>query len=441
VAKTNSKYVIQPSNNPESIVERYRNVRGTSESICEPLEIEDYCIQSMPDVSPTKWHLAHTSWFFETFLLKKVLSGYESPNSRYESLFNSYYNTVGEPHTRASRGLLSRPTVAEVMDYRAHVDDAMTDLLNADERNNELNGEVRSVIEIGLHHEQQHQELMLMDVKHVFSCNPLRPAYRELPPTPQVDVPPMNWIPFEGHLQWIGHDGVGFAFDNELPRHRAYVQSFQIADRLVTCGEYLNFVDDAGYRRPELWLSDGWSVVQSRKWQAPLYWRHEGDNWRLLTLGGMRDLNPNQPVSHVSYYEADAFARWQGCWLPRENAWEAVASELLIEGNFLERSCFQPMPPASDRIASPANLASRVPSQMFGDLWEWTCSPYSPYPGYRPPAGVIGEYNGKFMCNQFVLRGGSYATPRSHIRATYRNFYPPDARWPFTGIRLAKELT
>ena len=289
-----------------------------------------------------------------------------------------------------------------------------------------------AVIELGTHHEQQHQELMLMDIKHVFSCNPLRPAYRNLPICSEEDVRPLNWLRFDGELQSVGHNGLGFAFDNEAPQHRAYVESLQIADRLITCGEYLDFIEDKGYERPELWLSDAWNIIQTRGWKAPLYWECEGGQWRIMTLGGMRDLNPSEPVCHVSFYEADAYARWMGCWLPRESVWETVASKLPIKGNFREEDRLHPAPLTSQNGTS-------WPAQMFGDVWEWTCSPYCAYPGYRARDGALGEYNGKFMCNQMVLRGGSCATPISHIRATYRNFFPPDARWPFTGIRLTKE--
>ena len=412
--------------------EQFRLVRGASEAICAPLEPEDFCIQSMPDVSPTKWHLAHTSWFFETFVLKCVLPDYESPHSEYEFLFNSYYNSVGEQHTRAERGILSRPTVRDVMAYRAYVDDSMESIFADMKTADDVSDDLLDVIETGIHHEQQHQELMLMDVKHVFACNPLRPAYRELPPAPVVDVPPIEWIPFAGELQVIGHDVDGFAYDNEAPLHRVYVEPFQIADRLITCGEYLAFIEDRGYQRPELWLSDGWQIVTSRGWKAPLYWQREAGRWRIMTLGGMRDLNPSEPVCHVSYYEADAYARWAGCWLPRESAWETVARDLPVEGNFVERDRLHPVPLT-------AGTDSPRPAQMFGDVWEWTCSPYNSYPGYRATAGALGEYNGKFMCNQMVLRGGCCATPASHIRPTYRNFFPPDARWPFTGIRLTRE--
>lgn len=411
-----------------SLAGRFRATRRTTEELCEPLEPEDCCIQSMPDVSPTKWHLAHTSWFFETFVLKSALPSFRSPDPQYDYLFNSYYNAVGRQYARPERGLLSRPTLAEVMDYRARVDEAMDEVFAG-----EPEQELLAIIELGTHHEQQHQELMLMDIKHVFSRNPLHPAYRELPAALEVNVASLNWLQFDGELQSIGHDGLGFAFDNETPQHRAYVESFQIADRLITCGEYLEFMDDRGYERPELWLSDAWNVIQTRGWNAPLYWERKDGQWRIMTLGGMRDLNPNEPVCHVSYYEADAFSRWMDCWLPRESVWETVASGLPTKGNFVEEDRLHPAPLASQNEAS-------SPAQMFGDVWEWTCSPYSAYPGYRAKDGALGEYNGKFMCNQMVLRGGSCVTPLSHIRATYRNFFPPDARWPFAGIRLTKEF-
>ena len=409
-----TQYSISSACDSKILAERFRAVRQATEKLCEPLEVEDYCIQSMPDASPTKWHLAHTSWFFETFVLVLASPGYRPTHPQYAVLFNSYYNTVGQQHARPARGLLSRPTVAEVMDYRKQVDQGIAELLGAVDG---LDRELLNVIEIGIHHEQQHQELMLMDIKHAFSCNPLRPAYRELPTTVEVDVSRLGWIPFESKLEWMGHDSSGFAFDNEKPRHQTYVESFQIADRLITCCEYLNFVDDGGYDRPELWLSDGWNIVQTQNWKAPLYWQREAAHWRIMTLAGMRELNQSEPVSHVSYYEADAFARWMGCWLPRESSWEAAASEkpLPTEGNFIEQDYLQPLPPQPQHLPED-------PAQMFGDLWEWTCSPYSPYPGYRADEGALGEYNGKFMCNQMVLRGGSYATPRSCPTGPYSSF-------------------
>ena len=382
----------------------------------------------MPDVSPTKWHLAHTSWFFETFAIKPTIASFRSPKSHYEYLFNSYYNTVGRQFSRPNRGLLSRPTLIEIMDYRETIDRAMDELF-ADGPDQEL----LETIELGIHHEQQHQELMLMDIKHVFSMNPLRPAYCNLPESRESVVRPINWLTFDGELKTIGHHGTDFAFDNESPRHLAYVESFQIADRLITCGEFLEFIEDKGYERPELWLSEAWNLIQNQGWNAPLYWEQDGDQWRVMTLAGMRDVNMSEPVCHVSYYEADAFARWKGCWLPREHAWETVANTVPSEGNFVEQGHLHPVPNES-------SLETNSASQMFGDVWEWTCSPYSAYPGFRVSDDALGEYNGKFMCNQMVLRGGSCVTPASHIRATYRNFFPPEARWPFTGIRLTKEL-
>ncbi len=410
-----------------TIATTFRSVRQASVALQEPVGPEDCCIQSMPDVSPMKWHLAHTTWFFETFVLKQASPGYRSPNPQFEFLFNSYYNAVGEQYSRPDRGLLSRPTLDDVMAYRARIDEAMDAILAAGEPS------WLALVELGLHHEQQHQELMRMDIKHVFSRNPLRPAYRECPATPVVDVAPIRWFPFEGRLESVGHAGDGFAFDNESPRHRTFIEPFRMADRLITCGEYRDFIDDGGYERPELWLSDGWGAVKSHRWRAPLYWERHDDEWRVMTLAGMRDLNPSEPVCHVSFYEADAFARWAGCWLPREDAWEVVARDVAVEGNLAETDHLHPVP-LDARTQTPD-----APAQLFGDVWEWTCSPYSPYPGYRPTEGALGEYNGKFMCNQMVLRGGSCATPASHIRATYRNFFPPDARWAFTGIRLTKE--
>ncbi len=410
-----------------SLSERYRAVRTQSEALCEPLVTEDYGVQSMPDVSPAKWHLAHTSWFFETFVLQPMLTEYRPFHPQFGYLFNSYYNAVGAQYPRGERGLLSRPTVAEVFDYRRHVDEHMTGLLR--EPSERLDDRLLEVIETGLHHEQQHQELMLMDLKHVFACNPLRPVYRPLPASEPVAAPPLGWLEFDEGLHSIGHDGPGFAYDNEKPRHHEYIPAFRLASRLVTCGEYLQFIDDGGYRQPELWLSDGWQVAQAGGWQAPLYWEQQEEGWQIFTLGGLRRVSEHEPVCHVSYYEADAFARWSGATLPTEAAWERAALEVPVEGNFVETGQLHP------RVAA----AHGAPQQLFGDLWEWTRSPYSPYPGFAPPAGALGEYNGKFMCNQMVLRGGGCATPADHIRPTYRNFFPPESRWIFSGIRLAKE--
>jgi ergothioneine biosynthesis protein EgtB len=403
----------------------YAEVRQVTERLCEPLATEDYVVQSMPDVSPTKWHLAHTSWFFETFVLSDALPDYTPFHPRYAYLFNSYYNAVGDRHPRPQRGLLTRPTVGEIFRYRRHVDDAMAHLLTAAPAE-----AVAAVTTLGLHHEQQHQELLLTDIKHVLASNPLHPAYRECPPRPPAAAPPFDWVPHPEGVCSIGHDGDGFAFDNETPRHRVLIRPFALASRLVTNDEYLAFMADGGYGRHDLWLSDGWDTVHANGWEAPLYWERHSDGWMVLTLGGLQPVNGAGPVCHVSYYEADAFARWAGARLPSEAEWEVAAAPVSIEGNF-----------ADDGLLHPAPAPRRTGlTQMFGDVWEWTASPYGAYPGYRAPAGALGEYNGKFMCNQMVLRGGSCVTPRSHIRATYRNFFPPPARWQFTGIRLARDV-
>jgi ergothioneine biosynthesis protein EgtB len=422
---------------------RYLAVRRLTERLCEPLVTEDYVVQSMPDVSPTKWHLAHTSWFFETFILTPHLRGYRPLNEQYAFLFNSYYVQAGERHCRAQRGYISRPTVAEVYAYRSHVDEAMQQLV--DSADEQLAVRLAPLIEIGLNHEQQHQELMLTDIKHVFSVNPLRPAYTTCPaPAPgraRVDASgpagaagPVRWVPFTGGLQWIGHDGDGFAYDNEGPRHRVHLEPYALADRLATNGEYREFMEDGGYARPELWLSLGWATVQENGWTEPFYWERRDGEWWSFTLGGMRPIDAAEPVVHLSYFEADAFARWAGARLPTEAEWEVAAAAEPVTGNFVESGVVHPLP------AQPATSDSAL-RQIHGDVWEWTQSQYSPYPGYTPPAGALGEYNGKFMCNQFVLRGGSCATSLTHMRPTYRNFFPPDATWQFSGLRLARDLT
>jgi ergothioneine biosynthesis protein EgtB len=408
---------------------RYQVVRTLSERLCETLETEDYVIQTMPEASPTKWHLAHTSWFFETFLVQPNIANYQSAHPQYNYLFNSYYNAVGPFHCRPKRGLLSRPTVREVYEYRKYVDGLMLELL--DQADAEKLAYLEPRITLGLNHEQQHQELMLTDLKHVFSENPLRSAYRPRDVAKVNPVPPLRWFVFEEGIRTIGHKGSGFRYDNEEPFHRVFTDSFLLSSRLVTNGEYLAFMQDGGYQRPELWLSLGWNVVKEKGWQAPLYWEKQVCDWRIMTLAGMRDLCLEEPVCHVSFFEADAYARWSGARLPSEEEWEIAASGVAVEGNFVDNEVFHPTALDSE----PPGLA-----QMFGDVWEWTRSPYSPYPGYAPVSGALGEYNGKFMCNQFVLRGGSCATSKSHIRPTYRNFFPPDARWQFTGFRLAKDL-
>src|SRR5689334_13714308 len=393
---------------------------------------EDYVIQAMPDVSPPKWHLAHTSWFFETFILAVASPGYRSPHASYAYLFNSYYVAAGERHCRPKRGLLSRPTVEDVYRYRAHVDEHMTAFLE------NLRGEQferwSPIVELGLHHEQQHQELLLSDVKYNFACNPLRPAYVPLrAPAPARAVNPIQWIGFPAGVYWIGHDGQGFAFDNESPRHRTFLDRFELASRPVTNKEYLNFIGDGGYKRPELWLSMGWDTAQRERWQAPLYWELRDGTWWMMTLAGMQPMREDEPVCHVSYYEADGYARWADARLPTEAEWEVAATPLPISGNFVEQQTFHPAPISQTETSGSLG-------KVFGDVWEWTQSHYSPYPGYAAASDALGEYNGKFMANQFVLRGGSCATSVSHIRPTYRNFFPADARWQFTGIRLARTI-
>jgi ergothioneine biosynthesis protein EgtB len=405
----------------------YRQVRSATERLCEPLSAEDCQAQSMEDASPAKWHLAHTTWFFETFVLEGSVRDFRHFHPQFRILFNSYYQSVGEQHPRPQRGVLTRPGLDEVYAYRRHVDGLVLDLLDR----KRLGRRELDVVELGLHHEQQHQELILTDAKHLLSANPLAPAYRSCASGAAGEVAPLGWQAFAEGVRWVGHDGRGFAFDNEQPRHRTFAGAFQLGTRLVTNGEFLAFVEDGGYERPELWLSDGWSIVGARRWRAPLYWREDGGRRSEFTLAGRRDLRLDAPVCHVSFYEADAYARWAGARLPTEVEWELAAGDTLKKGNFVESGALHPLP------ARPAE-AGLV--QLFGDVWEWTRSAYEPYPGYRPPAGALGEYNGKFMCNQIVLRGGSCATPAGHIRATYRNFFPPDARWQFSGIRLARDV-
>jgi ergothioneine biosynthesis protein EgtB len=410
--------------------ERFSEVRALTEALAHPLSAEDQTVQSMPDVSPTKWHRAHTTWFFETFLLQVHAPRYRCFHPSYGYLFNSYYEAVGARHPRPQRGLLSRPGIADIARYRRHVDEAMGDLLDQP-----LPAAVNALVELGLQHEHQHQELLVMDIKHVLSVNPLQPAYREAParpPTRPTANPTSGWVEHPGGTADIGRgEGeAGFAFDNESPRHAVALEPFAIADRPVTCGDWLDFMADDGYRRPELWLSDGWFTVQTDRWDAPLYWSDDG-GWHVFTLNGPQPVDPAEPVCHVSYYEADAFARWAGHRLPTEAEWEAAAAGVAVEGRFLDL-CRPHPAPVSDR-SSPTDLRC-----LYGDVWEWTASAYLPYPGFRPAAGAVGEYNGKFMVNQHVLRGGSCATPLGHVRPTYRNFFPPSARWPFTGLRLAR---
>jgi ergothioneine biosynthesis protein EgtB len=409
-----------------SLRQRYLDVRRQTEFLCQPLETEDYVVSTMTDVSPTKWHLAHTSWFFETFVLAPFDQSYATPNPRYAFLFNSYYVQAGERHCRAQRGLVTRPTVAEVFAYRAHVDEALAALI--DRIGGDDEHPAAPVIELGLHHEQQHQELMLTDIKHVFWINPLRPAYAPRPSASR-EATRQRWRAVDAGIYRIGHDDSAFAFDNETPAHRVFVDGFELADRLVTNAEYLAFIEDRGYHRPELWLSNGWARVRAENWEAPLYWERTADGWTEFSLAGVHPVNPAEPVCHVSHYEADAFARWAGARLPTEAEWEIAASGEPVGGNFVDARLYHP---------APASEMGEGLRQLYGDVWQWTASAYLAYPGFAPAAGAIGEYNGKWMSDQWVLRGASCATPRSHARRTYRNFFPSDARWQFMGIRLAR---
>ena len=416
---------------PQPLAQQYRQVRDATVALCATLAPEDYVIQSMPDASPAKWHLAQTTWFFEEFVLQNISSDYDFFDSDYRFLFNSYYNAVGPMHTRANRGLLSRPTVQQVLEYRSRIDERMLSRIDAG-----LAAQAHQVLILGLHHEQQHQELLLTDIKHLFSCNPLLPAFTRHQALPPRAAPALAFRRFDGGLVEIGHDGPGFSFDNEGPRHRVWLQPFELATRAATNAEYLEFIRDGGYRNAALWLSDGWATLGREGWMRPVYWSPSLDAEFTLD-GGLRELNPHAPVTHLSGYEADAFARWAGGRLPTEFEWEHAAQELPLAGNFVENQHWHPLPAA---LPGPVGATPATPLlQMFGDVWEWTQSAYGAYPGYRPAAGALGEYNGKFMVNQLVLRGGSCATPSSHIRPTYRNFFPPTARWQFSGVRLARD--
>jgi ergothioneine biosynthesis protein EgtB len=406
----------------EALAWRYRRIRTRSVALCASLSAEDMMVQSMPDASPTKWHLAHTTWFFEQFVLERG-GDYRSPQPEWHYLFNSYYQTVGPMHARPQRGLLSRPGISQIHAYRERVDEAVSERLLRG-----VDAATLAVIELGLEHEQQHQELLLTDIKHAFASNPLLPAYTA--PLVAAVVPnaaPLEFVAGGEGVVEIGHDGDGFAFDNESPRHRTLLQPHALANRLITNAEYAAFVHDGGYREASLWLSEGWDTVCREQWRRPLYWQE--DLVSEFTLAGVQPIDPHAPVCHISYFEADAFARWAGVRLPTEAEWENAAATLPVRGNLLDEENFHPRAAAHE----PGLL------QMFGDVWEWTSSPYVSYPGFRPLAGALGEYNGKFMCGQWVLRGGSCATPREHIRASYRNFFPPHARWQFMGIRLGQD--
>ncbi len=414
---------------PTSLQERYDAVRADTERLAAPLSPEDQTVQTMPDVSPTKWHRAHVTWFFETFVLADHEPGFAPFQDTYWFLFNSYYEGVGPRYSRPDRGHISRPGAHDVGVYRGNVDDRMRDLLGR--LDDGTLGKVASTIELGFHHEQQHQELLLMDIKHVLSRNPLQPVYAGTP-SPTTDPDRLGWVDFDGGLVEVGSDGEGFCFDNELPRHEQWLTPYRLADRLVTNGEWLDFIADGGYARHDLWLSDGWALVTGEDWRAPFYWSEVDGVWFEHTLNGTWPVNPGLPVSHISFYEADAYATWAGKRLPSEAEWEYAARSLAGEpddtGNLADSSTFHPR-------AAPSPTGGL--RQMFGDCWEWTSSAYHPYPGFHPAAGAIGEYNGKFMSNQMVLRGGCALTPGGHARATYRNFFPHRSRWALSGLRLA----
>jgi ergothioneine biosynthesis protein EgtB len=404
----------------------YPRVRQATVALAQPLSPEDCQAQSMPDVSPTKWHLAHTSWFFETFVLARARVDYQPVDPAYATLFNSYYNAVGEQHARPERGALTRPSLEQVLDYRRIIDEQVVALLQAERCSQQL----LAVIELGLHHEQQHQELILSDIKHVFSRSALHPAYADATPATAAAIE-MRFAGFEAGVIEIGHGADDFCFDNEQPRHRVFLERFELASRLVTAGDFLAFMEDDGYTRAELWLSEGWAWLQQHGIAAPLYWQHHDGGWRQHTLQGLRAVVPTEPMVHLNLFEADAYARWAGARLPRESELEHAARSVPLEGTFVEGGCWHPSPADPERSGL---------QQLWGEVWQWTSSSYAPYPGYQPAAGALGEYNGKFMCNQYVLRGGSCATPRSHMRPSYRNFFPAHARWQFSGLRLARDL-
>lgn len=418
----------------QALLSDYDRIRQTTLALVGPLDAEDCQVQSMPDASPVKWHLAHTTWFFDTFLLSEYTPHYTPFDPAFRVLFNSYYNTVGAQHARPRRGLLTRPELARVLEWRDRVDEQM----HAAIQSHFDDPRFVATLELGLHHEQQHQELILMDVQHLFWCNPLFPAYREQAiPVGPAAVSTLRWIACAGGRARIGHEAdTGFAFDNEQPAHDTLLQAYELGHRLVTQQEYRDFINDGGYRRPELWLSAGWDTINTHGWQAPLYWLERDGEWQVFGLHGLQALQAAAPVSHLSYYEADAYARWAGARLPTEAEWEAAArqqhSSQQCAANLLEHGALRTLPALGQDATGPL-------LQLMGDAWEWTSSAYAAYPGFRPGAGAIGEYNGKFMCNQYVLRGGSFATPASHIRHSYRNFFPAEARWQFGGLRLARD--
>jgi ergothioneine biosynthesis protein EgtB len=440
-----TRMFISPKQPPQAsthsaLRETYDAVRKATIALAKPLSEADCTVQSMPDASPVKWHLAHTTWFFETFVLMPHLAGYHPFNPAYKVLFNSYYHSVGARHPRAERGLITRPGLQEVLAYRGHVDVAMAWLMSSDvlpqNTTASVQAEINALIELGCNHEQQHQELILTDVKHMLSLNPLKPAFQKQWPLTTIQACKPMWIDVAEGLYEIGHDiehgGSVFAFDNESPRHRVWLDAFQIASQPVTHGDFIAFIDDGGYRRSDLWLSAGWDALTAGGWQAPMYWEQRDGAWLVFTLHGEVPVEPHAPVCHVSFYEAEAYARWAGARLPTEAEWEVSSRPATLNGNFLESGALHPL--ALREVSSDNILA-----QAFGDVWEWTRSDYAPYPHFQAAVGALGEYNGKFMSGQYVLRGGSCATPASHIRATYRNFFAPQTRWQFSGLRLARD--
>jgi len=449
INRTRKTSFIPPSTNESqhcadtaAIEHRFITTRATTESICEKLNPEDYGLQSMPEASPPKWHIAHATWFFETFILQPYLPNFKPYHPQFAVLFNSYYNGIGEQFSRPKRGLLSRPTLDEIINYRHIIEEQVLELLHRPHKDQE---QIYQLMELGIHHEQQHQELLLTDLKHHFFQNPLYPAYQTAKPRHAKDycaTGDLRFFDYAGGLTMIGHDdsdtvtenktssSQSFCFDNEQPLHPYFVNGFSLANRLITNGEYLDFIEAGAYHSPLLWLADGWSHAQANQWRSPLYWIQQDGEWFEFTLHGLEPINIHKPVSHISYYEAQAFAEWSGKRLPTEQEWEFVAKEIPLEGNFQESKHFEALPER-------AGGARDYPSQLFGDLWEWTQSSYQPYPGFKTAAGAVGEYNGKFMCNQMVLKGGSCATPKTHIRTSYRNFFYPHDRWQFMGLRLA----
>ena len=412
----------------DALQDRLFKTRRLSEQLASPLSDEDQIVQAMDDASPTKWHVAHTTWFFESFILRRFAPGYRIFDDRFEYCFNSYYEAVGPRHPRPMRGMLTRPTAEEVRAYRKHVDAGLADFFakgNIDE-------DVQALIELGINHEQQHQELMLTDILSLFAQGPLRPAYRDTEqPRTGDDAAPIEWLPFDGGVHTVGHRGDGFSYDNEGPAHAVLLRPYKLANRLVTNGEWLSFMADGGYETAAHWLSDAWGTVQAEQWQAPLYWERDEDGWQQMSLLGLQAVDPAAPVTHISFYEADAYARWAGKRLATEFEWEVASAGLPETGRTLGADALRPLPANNDQDGL---------QQMFGDAWEWTASPYIAYPGYQPAEGAVGEYNGKFMCNQFILKGGSCATPDGHVRRSYRNFFYPHQRWQFTGLRLAEDI-